>query len=379
MGQKWNTEKFIAAAQVVHGDKYCYDRVVFKTIKDKVAVICSLHGEFLAKPYPHLQGVECLLCSRIKRSEVRRMTQDEFVEKAKQVHGNDFDYSLVVYVSTNEKVKIICNKCKSVAIKYPSNHLAGYGCKFCSKFYDKEDRELAQKQFIIRANKIHNNAYDYSNVKFFKQRVQVEIICKQHGSFKQTPDSHLQGRGCIKCGFISSGNKKRLPLTEFLVRANKTHGDKYDYSLVNYIGDSIKVQIICPINNHKIFTQAPFAHWNGAGCPKCSCFISRSEIAWLDDLGIPNNFLHRHVKIDVGFNFFIVDGYDPKTKTIYEFNGDYWHGNPAIYKSTDINKMNKLSFGDLLEKTEAKRNKLESAGYTVISIWESDYKKQKSA
>jgi len=69
----------------------------------------------------------------------------------------------------------------------------------------------------------------------------------------------------------------------------------------------------------------------------------------------------------------IVDGYDPDTKTIYEFNGDFWHGNPDIFNSYDYNNVSKKQFGELYENTLKRERELIKKGYNVISIWENDF------
>ena len=96
---------------------------------------------------------------------------------------------------------------------------------------------------------------------------------------------------------------------------------------------------------------------------------------WLDHLNVPNDKLHREVKITVKSKVFYVDGFDPKTNTIYEFNGDYWHGNPKRYKSNDINPSVKKTFGELYKITINKEKQLKKLGFKIVSIWESDWDK----
>ena len=105
----------------------------------------------------------------------------------------------------------------------------------------------------------------------------------------------------------------------------------------------------------------------GNGCNQCGN-TSLIENQWLDSI----NVKQRQVRIGK----YIVDGYDTLTNTIYEFNGDFWHGNPNIYNSLDINRVSKKTFGELYENTINKEKELISLGYNVISIWESEYKKE---
>ena len=147
--------------------------------------------------------------------------------------------------------------------------------------------------------------------------------------------------------------------------SKETHGNKYDYSLSNYNGSRRKIKIIC--DKGHIFEQIADNHMSGANCPKCSNCISKKEVKWLDSLNIKEE--NRQYKI----GRYIVDGFDFTTNTVYEFNGDYWHGNPAIYNLEDVNKTSKKTFGELYQYTLDKENKLKDLGYNVISIWESDF------
>mgnify|MGYP000896157317 CR=1 FL=1 len=125
-------------------------------------------------------------------------------------------------------------------------------------------RRLNTSEFIIRSNKIHNNYYDYSLVKYINNKTKVKIICKEHGIFEQLPMSHLRGSKCLKCT-----NKSNTKTTkQFILESKKIHGEKYDYSLIDYKNAYTKVKIIC--KEHGVFNQQPNNHLNGQGCPICS-------------------------------------------------------------------------------------------------------------
>ena len=117
--------------------------------------------------------------------------------------------------------------------------------------------------FSEKSNKIHNNKYDYSLVNYINNNTMVKIICPLHGVFEQRPKEHLKGSGCPIC----YGNK-RLSTKEFIVKSNEIHNNKYDYSLTEYKNDKTKVKIICP--KHDVFEQKPNDHLKGCGCAKCN-------------------------------------------------------------------------------------------------------------
>ena len=162
-------------------------------------------------------------------------------------------------------------------------------------------------------------------------------------------------------------NATKTTLQQFIDAANKEHNYFYSYDNVIYINTKTRVIITCPI--HGNFNQQPDNHLRGNGCPACSSNVSKYETQWLDELGITI----RNKIIIIDNKTYKPDGYDPVTNTIYEFDGDYWHGNPVIFSPDKLNKKVKKTFGELYDKTIQKQNHLRSAGYNVVSIWESEY------
>ena len=128
-------------------------------------------------------------------------------------------------------------------------------------------KRLTTKQFIEKAKAVNGGEYDYSLVEYKNSKTKVKIICPIHGIFKQTPNSHLNGRGCPKCRYIKSGDKQRLTTEQFIEKVKDVHNDKYNYFLIEYKNVKTKVKIICP--THGVFEQTPGSHLNGQGCPKC--------------------------------------------------------------------------------------------------------------
>ncbi len=119
------------------------------------------------------------------------------------------------------------------------------------------------QEFIEKAKKIHGDRYDYSKVEYVNAYTKVCIICPKHGEFWQIPVHHLKGSGCPYCA-----GKIRLTTEEFIRRAKEVHGDRYDYSKVEYVNEYTKVCIICP--EHGEFWQIPASHLSGNGCPNCN-------------------------------------------------------------------------------------------------------------
>ncbi len=188
---------------------------------------------------------------------MKKLTTDSFIEKAIKIQVDRYDYSKVEYVNNRTKVRIICKE-HGVFEQTPNNHLNKQGCPKCNI-----GGKLNTNYFIEKFIKIHGNRYDYSLVKYINNQINVKIICKEHGVFEQRANSHSSGRNCPRC----YGNKK-MNTNDFIEKSNKVHGDRYDYSLVEYINNKSKVKIIC--KRHGIFEQRSDDHLSGIGCDKCS-------------------------------------------------------------------------------------------------------------
>lgn len=191
----------------------------------------------------------------------RKFTTEDFIKKARTVHGNKYDYSLSAYVTNSVPVKIICPK-HGVFEQSPKVHYTGAGCTECLK-------ESYFNAFIEKAKVVHGDKYDYSKVVYESGRKPVMIICPEHGEFQQSLENHIAGHGCPMC----VGNKKS-DADDFIEKARAVHGDKYDYSKVNYVNNKTKVMIICP--EHGEFEQTPSHHLDGDGCPQCAV-IERAD------------------------------------------------------------------------------------------------------
>lgn len=242
-----------------------------------------------------------------------KLTREIFVNKAIVLHGNKYDYSLVEYVNSHTKVNIVCPE-HGIFNQTPGKHLIKQGCPKCGNNKLKNSQRSNKEEFVSKSKLIHGDKYDYKNVVYVNNKTKVEIICPEHGSWCQIPNHHLLGKGCRKC----SGSDK-LTTVIFIIRANKKHSNKYDYSLVNYTDHYGKVNIICP--EHGSFMQGAGSHLSGIGCPKCnrskgeeiiSNFLNKNEIYFETQKTFDGCVL----KNKLYFDFYI-----PKYNMCIEFDG----------------------------------------------------------
>lgn len=139
------TDEFVQKAKQVHGSKYDYSKTVYVKSREKVVIVCPVHGPFEQLPPSHLSGNGCPGCAREWTEEHRRNLQES----------------------------------------------------------SRASRGMTTEEWVERAKAVHGDRYDYSQTVYVNQRTDVTIICPKHGPFKQKADSHLRGHGCVQCGLES--------------------------------------------------------------------------------------------------------------------------------------------------------------------------------
>lgn len=209
-----------------------------------------------------------------------KKTLSQFIKDSQDLHGDLFDYSESVYVGAHVKLLIKCKKHGSFLIP-PTRHLKKNGkggCKFCQSEKTSKRCRKSKSQFIKDAKKVHGDRYDYSLVDYKTAKDKVKIICKIHGLFKTTPDTHInKKRSCPSCGEKikkQKSDKRALTQEEFISKARRVHGNKYNYDLTLYEKFHKRIKIKC--KKHGVFKQSPSSHLSGCGCPFCKS--SKGEI-----------------------------------------------------------------------------------------------------
>lgn len=183
--KKLDVTEFIKRAKEVHGDKYDYSKSKYIDYDTKLEIICKEHGSFWQTPGNHLKGKGCPFCKGNAK-----MTKEAFIKKAKERWGNRFDYSLVEYKNNSTKVCIIDSDGKKY-YQTPANHLYGFDCSINAK--------VTTEDFIKRAQEVHGDKYCYNETEFVSSKDKLTIICPLHGKFSMLPHNHLSGQGCPKC------------------------------------------------------------------------------------------------------------------------------------------------------------------------------------
>lgn len=344
----YKTDIFIEKATITHGFKYDYSKVIFVDMKTKIIVVCRIHGDFEQYPHLHLKGSGCHKCTALKMSLERRMTKENFIDKAKKIHGDRYEYSKVVYINNNTKVTITCPAHGDFE-QQPSNHLLGKGCLKCG--FEATGKKLSgnKDDFILRARETHGDKYDYRDSVYLGTHVKMKIKCHLHGYFHQHPANHLKGHGCPICGFKKTTDITRTTDEEFKKRSFLIHGDRYCYDDVFYIKSDIKVKIKCNTCRFYFF-QRPSAHLRGQGCYLCK--ESRGERLISDILRSENINFVREYRLPETNTKYRYDFWLPDHNLLIEFHGIQHYKALDFFGGEEALKENK--FRDSIKKTLAK-------------------------
>ena len=279
--------------------------------KTMLKIKCSIHGEFNQAMNDHLSGQGCYQCGKKKMTDAQRSTKEEFIKKAKDIHGDTYDYSLVEYVDSRTNVKLICKiHDQFIFMIQPSNHLFfnEYGCQKCGYERTRNKKRLSHDVFIKRVNMVHGDLYDYSKSVYQGYYTPLIIICKKHGEFEIEPCYHFKGAGCYSCN-----NQSSKPSREWL--------------------SMIQSSLLSPLQTN----DSSYGEYT-----------------------IPTTK-------------FRADGYNPLTNTIYEFHGSFWHGDPLLFSHDMINPKTCTTMGELYQNTLDKKRRCIELGYNYVEIWESQW------
>lgn len=355
------TLKFIERSREIHNDKYNYEKVIYVNNKTKVIINCPKHCDFEQIPSAHLRGQGCPICGG-----TIKLTTEEFIIKAKTLHGDKYDYSKVNYIGNKDKIKIYCKKHEEYFYQQPIIHISQKcGCPKCGFESTANYCRDSLEEFIQKAKEIHEDKYDYSKVSYINARTKVEIYCKKHKEyFKQRPYVHIgQKCGCPKCGAENSADLRSFSNEEYIEKVKKIHGERYGYDKLNYTTTHSKIDIYCKV--HKIyFSQSASGHLAGRGCHICSSShgerlvgkcLDKLNIKYITQYSTPGNVKYRY------------DFYLPDHNTFIEFHGIQHYQPVEFFGGTSAFDRQKIRDDIKREIVKAWKGKLIIIKYTVNS------------
>ena len=349
------TAEFIARSMALHGDRYSYAKSIYVNAHTKIVIGCKIHGDFLQKATNHsTRGCGCWKCLKQNPPRARLDSQENFVEKAKKVHGNRYSYEKVVYTTSKKAVIFVCRVHGDFSQK-PNAHVQGKGCRECAKIAVADACRSTLEKFIEKARKIHGELYSYENIQeYTNSSTKVPIVCSKHGVFWQRPSEHLVGYGCLKCSYTTISKALLDTQESFIEKAIALHGDKYDYSEVAYVDSVTKVKIKCPL--HGPWLTKPNSHLNERGCSTCGNIgPSKGENELAD-------FLRTLVGVDTSNRAIIapyeIDCVIPSANLGIEYCGVYFHSDKFKTKDYHLDKLQRAN----------------SAGFDLLQIFDTEWK-----
>lgn len=280
-----------------------------------------------------------------------KLSQEEVIQRIKDVHGDMYDLSKMKYINKRIKIELIC-KTHGSFITRSEQVFRGQGCPRCGEIIVAQKQTLTYKQVIERSNKIHKNKYKYHDVKYSKLKDNLKIECPKHGIFFQVAEAHIrQKQGCPKCSYELTGDLKRKSIDEFIRQANIHHSNKYDYSKAIYKNNRTKLIITCL--KHGDFLQEPTNHLNETGCPNCNISYGEEKIK---KILLKHNIIFKQQKRFVGLEdkgSLKCDFYLPNFNAVIEFHGrqhyevvEVWGGMEGFIKGQRRDKIKR----DFLKK-----------------------------
>lgn len=308
---KITKDEFIQRAKEKFDDRFDYSKLDYKGYEEKTTFICRLHTHFITSPFLHLLALDggCPDCHKYRMEHMNSsMTTAEYIEQAKIVHGDKYDYSPTDYCSYKKMIQIRCKVHDYVFQMLPRTHLNGAGCPICEQEnlmeYEQRKQEILEKrkvkwerikqkreiskeilsskpagiaygveEFLRLARLIHGDDFEYPNIKqeYKNLNTPITIHCNEHNwDFPQAPSKHLKGQGCPRC-------IGRHQTTEsFIQDATYLHQNRYSYEKTEFVGAEKKVIITC--KTHGDFKMLPGEHLRGKGCPHCATSILEKKV-----------------------------------------------------------------------------------------------------
>ena len=426
-------DELISSFNEANNNQYEYSRMVEDYVNNRtnMTVTCREHGDFIITPANHNKGVGCMACGRKKTGESRQISQEDFIQACNIKHNFIYDYSLTIYTNCKKKIVVICKQHGQFEVKADS-HKCSAGCAKCATERVHEKQKTPIETFMSKAVELFGDKFDYSRVRETYDRIssKINIKCNTHNIwFSQNANSHLSDYcGCSECVelFTLSNVDKRIEersynnipwfmykLPDGSLRAIKGVWGTQNYpnienhkKYVEYLGknkgytnleDWYNIGVIDFDENYgaqllgryygwryfKLLKMVyPDYNWDKSKFKKVG--YSHGQIEWLEFIKVSTPDIHHMLNHDGGEyripkSRYKADGFSHKESCIYEYNGDYYHGNPAIYNPDEINVMCKKTFGQLYKNTQIKQKICEESGYNYYSIWESDWHSGKRA
>ncbi len=205
-----------------------------------------------------------------RKGAYRRLTQEEFIERAKANQKVELDYSKVVYTTQHEKYEVTCLKHNITYFQKGQALILGRsGCRLCKREEKSERLSHSLADFIkTYSDRYPNHKFDFSKAVYVNSTTNMTVVCELGHNFSIRPSNLMSGKGCPKCFNVANGHYEEICNESYIEKFRKVHGDRYDYSLYEHNGSKENSKFIC--KRHGLFLQTTGNHLAGKGCGSCA-------------------------------------------------------------------------------------------------------------
>lgn len=259
MSIKVTQEEFIERSNKVHNNKYNYSKTIYTKMRNKIIIICPVHGEFDQLAMSHVKGTGCSKCNKVLFKD--------FEEKAKKIHQNKYIYFRDTYINTSKKTKIYCTICNKEFWQRAGKHIQEkQGCPYCAN-----NIKFTKEEIIRKIEELFPNKFTFEKLQYSKNDKPIIITCKKHGDFKTNWSTLNSSKyGCMQCMNDQQSLNRRETNDYFIKKSKKIHGENYSYSFVDYKGHDHYVTLKCNICQTIFEVKARIHYQNKGGCPSCN-------------------------------------------------------------------------------------------------------------
>ena len=337
--------QFLEELRGVWGDRWDYSKVEYRGGTKPITLSCHIHGEFEQRAGKALRGqVGCKVCNG------NGITSEVFIQRARKVWGDRWDYSKTVYHKRTSPITVICRDHGEFQQDVYAHLSGSTGCRLCS------GRNLTTEEYVDRASLVWGDRWDYSNTVYTGATNKVKVECRKHGVFEQIAHIHLRGHvGCQPCLGNVYDNES------YIRKVTEVWEGRWDYSNTNYTGSTKPIDIVCKV--HGEFRQGADVHsWGHVGCKGCvEVGTSTGEQELLSFIESQGFEAVRNERGILPVKSWELDAYLPQLGVAFEYNGVYWHSEKFKDRNYHFDKWKMCN----------------EMGINLFQVWEDDWRDRK--
>jgi hypothetical protein len=270
MGRKLTQKEFVERCNNNLDKNQDVSKSIYVSALSKVKVICKIHGEYESVPAKLMAGQGCFQCGRVSTGLKRRISVEDYFNRCREVHGNNYDYSEVNFTLIRDKIPIICKACNNKFVMQADAHARGQGCPLCNKGAGSRARRIPCEDVLNRIEGTYGNLLTVTGIEYKNGLAHITGKCEKHGCcFTKSLKLLMKANPCTSCQDEVNETTRKKYEKFFIEKSTLAHEGRYSYENLGYINRVTPVEIFCKLHN-KTFIEKPSNHMAGGGhCPDC--------------------------------------------------------------------------------------------------------------